>query len=49
MSIVRRHGCLDRLLDNLKWMSEKGLFSGTHDAWALEHLGFQLGISSQEA
>ncbi len=36
------------LLDNLKWMSEKGLFSGAHDTWALEHLGFMLGMLSQE-
>jgi hypothetical protein len=36
------------LLDSLKWMSEKGLFSGTQDAWALEHLGFLFGMLSQE-
>jgi hypothetical protein len=36
------------LLDNLKWMSEKGLFSGNHDASALEHLGFLLGMLSRE-
>lgn len=37
------------LLDNLRWMSEKGLFSGAHDNWALAHLGFLLGMLSQEA
>lgn len=37
------------LLGNLKWMSEKGLFNGSHDSWALEHLGFLLGMLSQEA
>ena len=36
------------LLDNLKWMSKKGLFNGSHDTWALEHLGFLLGMLSQE-
>ncbi len=36
------------LLENLKWMSAKGLFSGTYDAWALEHLGFLFGMLSQE-
>lgn len=36
------------LLDNLRWMSEQGLFNGTHDAWALAHLGFILGMLSQE-
>lgn len=36
------------LLDNLKWMSEKGLFSGNHDECAFEHLGFLLGMLSQE-
>lgn len=36
------------LLTNLKWMSAKGLFSGTHDAWAIEHLGFLFGMLSQE-
>jgi hypothetical protein len=36
------------LLDSLKWMSEKGLFSGAHDTWALSHLGFMLGMLSQE-
>ena len=37
------------VLDNLKWMSEKGLFSGTHDAWALELLGSLFGMLSQES
>lgn len=37
------------LLDNLKWMSAKGLFSGDHDECVLEHLGFFLGMLSQEA
>jgi len=36
------------LLDNFKWMSEKGLFSGQHDSWALEHVGFILGTLSQQ-
>ncbi len=37
------------LLDNLKWMSEKGLFSGNHDGCAFEHLGFLFGMLSQES
>lgn len=37
------------LLDNLKWMSAKGLFSGDADECAMEHLSFLLGIMSQEA
>lgn len=37
------------LLDNLKWMSEKGLLSGNSDDCAIEHLGFLLGMLSQEA
>lgn len=36
------------LLDNLKQMSKKDLFSGAHDEWALEYLGFVLGMLSQE-
>lgn len=36
------------LLDNLKWMSAKGLFSGDHDECVLEHLGFFFGMLSQE-
>ena len=36
------------LLDNLKWMSEKGLFSSTYDTWTLEHLGYLLDMLSQE-
>lgn len=36
------------LLDNLKWMSEKGLFSGKYDDCAIEHLGFLFGMLSQE-
>lgn len=37
------------LLDNLKWMSAKGLFSGNHDECVLGHLGFFFGMLSQEA
>ncbi len=37
------------LLDNLKWMSAKGLFSGDADECAIEHLGFLLSMLSQEA
>ena len=37
------------LLDNLKWMSAKGLFCGDADECAMEHLGFLLGMLSQEA
>lgn len=37
------------LLDNLKWMSAKGLFNGNHDECAIEHLGFLLGMLSQDA
>ena len=37
------------LLENLKWMSAKGLFSGNSDECAIEHLGFLLGMLSQEA
>jgi hypothetical protein len=36
------------LLDNLKWMSEKGLFSGSCDEWAIVELSFVLGMLSQE-
>lgn len=36
------------LLDNLKWMSAKGLFSGDHDDCALAHIGFFFGMLSQE-
>lgn len=36
------------LLDNLKWMSAKGLFSEDADECAMEHLSFLLGMSSQE-
>lgn len=36
------------LLDNLKWMSAKGLFSGNSDDSAIEHLGFLFGLLSQE-
>jgi len=36
------------LLDNLKWMSEKGLFSSTYDTWTLEHLGYLLDMLNQE-
>ena len=36
------------LLDNLKWMSAKGLFSGNADECALEHVSFFLGMLSQE-
>ena len=36
------------LLDNLKWMSAKGLFSGDADECAIEHLGFFFGMLSQE-
>lgn len=36
------------LLDNLKWMSEKGLFSGNHDGCVLAHIGFLFGTLSQE-
>lgn len=36
------------LLDNLKWMSAKGLFSGDTDEYAIEHLGFFFGMLSQE-
>lgn len=35
-------------LENLKGMSAEGLFNGSHDDWALEHLGFLLGMLSQE-
>jgi hypothetical protein len=37
------------LLDNLKWMSAKGLFSGNFDDCAIEHLGFLFGMLSQES
>ena len=37
------------LLNNLKWMSEKGLFSGNYDNCAFEHLGFLFGMLSQES
>lgn len=37
------------LLDNLKWMSEKGLYSGDTDECAIEHLSFLLDMLSQEA
>lgn len=37
------------LLENLKWMSAKGLFSGNSDEWAMEHVSFLLGMLSQEA
>jgi hypothetical protein len=37
------------LLSNLKLMSEKGLFHGKHDEWALEHLGFIFGMLSQQS
>lgn len=36
------------LLNNLKWMSEKGLFNGTQDEWAIVELSFVLGMLSQE-
>jgi len=36
-------------LENLKVMSAEGLFNGTHDDWAVAHLGFLLGMLSQEA
>ncbi|HLG64957.1 MAG TPA: hypothetical protein VKY19_23675 [Ktedonosporobacter sp.] len=36
------------LLENLKVMSAEGLFNGTHDEWAVAHLGFLLGMLSQE-
>lgn len=36
------------LLENLKWMSAKGLFSSDHDECVLEHLGFFFGMLSQE-
>ncbi len=36
------------LLDNLRWMSEKGLFSGSCDEWAIVELSFVLGMLSQE-
>ncbi len=36
------------LLENLKSMSAKGLFNGTHDDWAVAHLGFLFGMLSQE-
>ena len=36
------------LLDNLKWMSAKGLFSGDADECTMEHLSFLLGMLSQE-
>lgn len=36
------------LLENLKWMSAKGLFCGNHDDCAIEHLGFLFGMLSQE-
>lgn len=36
------------LLENLKSMSAEGLFNVSHDDWALEHLGFLLGMLSQE-
>lgn len=36
------------LLDNLKWMSAKGLFSRNCDDCVLEHLGFLFGMLSQE-
>ena len=37
------------LLDNLKWMNAKGLFNGNYDDCAIEHLGFLLGMLSQES
>ena len=37
------------LLDNLKWMSTKGLFSGDADECAMEHVSFLSGMLSQEA
>lgn len=37
------------LLENLKWMSAKGLFSGNADECAIEHLGFLLGMLCQES
>ena len=37
------------LLENLKWMSAKGLFNGNVDNSAIEHLGFLLGMLSQES
>lgn len=37
------------LLENLKWMSAKGLFSGNSDDCVLEHLGFLFGMLSQES
>ena len=37
------------LLDNLKCMSEKGLFNGDADDCALAHIGFFLGMLSQES
>jgi hypothetical protein len=37
------------LLENLKWMSAKGLFNGNADECAIEHLGFLLGMLSQES
>ena len=37
------------LLDNLKWMSEKGLFRGNYDDCALAHIGFLFGMLSQES
>lgn len=36
------------LLDNLKWMSAKGLFSGDADECAIEHVSFFFGMLSQE-
>ena len=36
------------LLDNLKWLSTNGYFNGKRDHLALEHLGFILGMLSQQ-
>lgn len=35
-------------LENIKWMSAKGLFIGDSDECAMEHLSFLLGMLSQE-
>lgn len=36
------------LLDNLHSASERGLFDGQHNQWAIETLAFLLGMLSQQ-
>ena len=36
------------LLDNIRSMSERGLFDGWHDQWAIETLAFLFGMLSQQ-